>query len=136
MTLYSTDLIEEAKQYIKYVKDPKTKTAYLTINRPERLNAVSTGMRLLYADILHRANIDDDVKVLVLRSEGDHCGTGADLAEQFKGYSEGPGGSPLHEFEIDEDPPDVKYPPKDSFRYIHGVCDLYFKPRSGCRSLQ
>jgi enoyl-CoA hydratase len=136
MTLYSTDLIEEAKQYIKYVKDPKTKTAYLTINRPERLNAVSTGMRLLYADLLHRANIDDDVKVLVLRSEGDHCGTGADLAEQFKGYSEGPGGSPLHEFEIDEDPPDVKYPPKDSFRYIHGVCDLYFKPRSGCRSLQ
>lgn len=74
--------------------------------------------------------IIDDVKVLVLRSEGEHCGTGAGLAEQFKGYREAPGGTPLHEFQIDDDPPDVAYPAKDSFRYIHGVCELYSEPRS------
>jgi enoyl-CoA hydratase len=138
MALNSKDLIKQArdKELLIYKKDKKTKIATLTINRPEYLNAVNVGMRLLYADLLHRANIDDDVKVLVLRSEGEHCGTGADLAEQFKGYGEGPGGTPLHEFQIDEDPPDVAYPPKDSFRYIHGVCELYSKPRSSCRSLQ
>ena len=40
----------------------------------------------------------------------------------------------LHEFEIDD--PDVKYPSKDSFRYIHGLCEHYAKARGGCRSLQ
>ena len=38
-------------------------------------------MRLRYADLLHQANIDDDVKVLVIRGVGDDFGTGADLAE-------------------------------------------------------
>jgi enoyl-CoA hydratase/carnithine racemase len=136
MILNSRDLIENARQYIDYRKDPRTKIAYLSFRNPEELNAVSTGMRLLYADIVHSANIDDEVKVLVIRSEGEHFGTGADLAAQFKGYEEGPGGSPLHEFRIDDDPPDVKYPPRESYRYIHGVCDLYSKPISGCRSLQ
>ena len=134
MTLYAKEIIEEAKQYIQYKKDPETKVATLTINRPEALNAVSAGMRLLYADILSCADVDDEVKVLVLRSEGEHYGTGADLAEQFKGYSEGPNGSPLHEFGIDDH--SVKYPPNDSFRYIYGLTDLYGKARSGCRSLQ
>jgi len=135
VTLYSKDLVNEAKeqQLIIYEKDEANKIAYLTLNRPSHLNAVNVGMRLLYADLLHRANVDDDVKVLVLRSAGDHHGTGADLAEQFKGYSDGPGGSPLHEFEIDDI--EVKYPPQDSWRYIHQLTDLYGKARSSCRSL-
>ena len=31
MTLHSKELIEEAKPYIDYKKDPKTKIAYLTL---------------------------------------------------------------------------------------------------------
>ena len=134
MPIKAEDLIEEAKQYIDYKKDPETKIAYLTFNRPTHLNALSIGMRLHFADLIDRANIDDEVKVLVIRSEGEHLGTGADLAEQNQAYSEGTEASLLHEFEIDD--PDVKYPPQDSFRYIHGLCELYSKPRSGCRSLQ
>jgi enoyl-CoA hydratase/carnithine racemase len=137
MTLYAKDLIREAKEQrlILYEKDAKTRIATLTINRPDHLNAVNVGMRLLYADYLHQANVDDRVKVLVLRSEGDHHGTGADLAEQFRGYSEGPNNSPLHEFRIDEDL-DVQYPPQGSFRYIHQLTDLYSTAPSSCRSLQ
>jgi enoyl-CoA hydratase len=134
MTLYADDLMREAEPYITYTKDKTTKIATITMNAPEMLNAVTTGMRLLYVDMIHKANIDDDVKVLVIRSEGEHLGTGADLEGQFKGYEQGPNNSPLHEFEIDD--LDVKYPPKESFRYIHGVCDLYAKERSGCRTLQ
>ena len=70
MPLHHRDLIEEAKPYIDYKKDPATKIAYLTFKRPKDLNAVTTGMRLLYADLVHAANIDDEVKVLVIRSEG------------------------------------------------------------------
>ena len=134
MSIKAEDLVRQAKQFIEYKKDKKTKIAYLTLNRPDHLNATTVGMRLLFGDLLHRANIDDEVKVLVVRGAGDHFGTGGDLDEQNDAYTEGAGVSLLHEFEIDD--PDVKYPQKDSFRYIHGLCEHYSKARGGCRSLQ
>jgi enoyl-CoA hydratase len=134
MPIRAEDLVKEAKKYIEYKKDKKTKIATLTFNRPAQFNATSVGMRLLYGDLIHRANIDDDVKVLVIRGAGDHLGTGGDLDEQNQAYAQGADVSLLHEFEIDD--PDVKYPKKDSFRYIHGLCEHYSKARGGCRSLQ
>ena len=134
MSITAEELIEQAEPFMEYKKDPKTKIAYLTINRPDRLNAPTVGMRLLFGDIIHRANIDDEVKVLVVRGAGEHFGGGADLGEQNQAYSEGTNVSLLHEFEIDD--PDVKYPQQDSFRYIHGLCEHYAKARGGCRSLQ
>lgn len=134
MAIKAEDLVRKAKEYIEYKKDKKTKIAYLTLNRPDQFNATTVGMRLLFGDLIHRANIDDDVKVLVVRGAGDHFGTGGDLDEQNDAYVEGADVSLLHEFEIDD--PDVKYPKKDSFRYIHGLCEHYAKARGGCRSLQ
>ena len=134
MSITAEELVKQAEPFMEYKKDPKTKIAYLTINRPDRLNAPTVGMRLLFGDIIHRANIDDEVKVLVLRGAGEHFGGGADLGEQNQAYSEGTNASLLHEFEIDD--PDVKYPDQDSFRYIHGLCEHYAKARGGCRSLQ
>ena len=125
MPIRAEDLIEDAKQYVDYQKDPATKIATITFSRPQMLNAVNVGIRLLHADIIHRANIDDEVKVLVIRSEGDHFGTGADLEEQTTAYSAGADSSQVHEWEIDD--PGVKYPPQTSFRYIHGLCELYSK---------
>src|SRR3984893_1142734 len=134
MPITAEELVKQAEQFMEYKKDLKTKIAYLTLNRPDRLNAPTVGMRLLFGDILHRANIDDEVKVLVVRGAGEHFGGGADLGEQNQAYSEGTNASLLHEFEIDD--PDVKYPQQDSFRYIHGLCEHYAKARGGCRSLQ
>src|SRR5882724_209679 len=134
MPITAEDLVKQAKQFVEYKKDKKSKIAYLTLNRPDHFNATSVGMRLLYGDLIHRANIDDDVKVLVVRGTGDHFGTGGDLDEQNQAYTEGANVSLLHEFEIDD--PDVKYPEKNSFRYIHGLCEHYSKARGGCRSLQ
>ena len=134
MSITAEELVKQAEPFMDYKKDPKTKIAYLTINRPDRLNAPTVGMRLLFGDIIHRANIDDEVKVLVVRGAGEHFGGGADLGEQSQAYSEGTNTSLLHEFEIDD--PDVKYPQQDSFRYIHGLCEHYAKARGGCRSLQ
>ena len=134
MPITAEELVKQAEQFMEYKKDPKTKIAYLTLNRPDRLNAPTVGMRLLFGDIIHRANIDDEVKVLVIRGAGEHFGGGADLGEQSQAYSEGANVSLLHELEIDD--PDVKYPQQDSFRYIHGLCEHYAKARGGCRSLQ
>ena len=134
MPITSQELIKQARQFIDYKKDKKTRIATLTLNRPDHFNAATVGMRLLFGDLIHRANIDDEVKVLVIRGMGDHFGTGGDIDEQKQAYAEGSNASLLHEFEIDD--PDVKYPQKDSFRYIHGLCEHYSKARGGCRSLQ
>jgi enoyl-CoA hydratase/carnithine racemase len=134
MAIRAEDLVRKAKDFIEYKKDKKTKIAYLTLNRPDQYNATTIGMRLLYGDLIHRANIDDNVKVLVIRGAGEHFGTGGDLDEQNGAYTEGADVSLLHEFEIDD--PDVQYPTKDAFRYIHGLCEHYTKARGGCRSLQ
>src|ERR1700761_9849570 len=74
-----------AEEIILYAKDPKTKIATITFNRPEFLNAPTAPARLRYADLLHAANVDDDVKVVVIRGVGDDFGSGADLPEVMAG---------------------------------------------------
>ena len=69
------------EEIVVYQKDPATKIATITLSRPERLNAPTSAARLRYAELLHRANIDDDVKVLVIRGLGQDFGSGVDLPE-------------------------------------------------------
>lgn len=129
------EMKREARKYIRYEKDVANRIAYLTFDRPESLNAMTAGMRQVYADLVFKANIDDEVKVLVIRGAGDHIGAGGDLPEQADMLSENTQDvSLLHEFGIDD--PDVKYPPKDSFRFLHGLTDHYAKAAAGNRPLQ
>src|SRR6202035_484306 len=69
-------LKKEAEQYIKFEKDKKNRIAYITFDRPEAQNATSLGMRQNYADLIHKCNVDDDVKVVVIRGKGDDFGSG------------------------------------------------------------
>ena len=119
---------------VLYEKDPKTRIATLTLNRPDRMNGVTAGARQRFADLVHRANVDDDVKVLVIRGVGDHFGTGADLEEQAGMYSESDY-SPLYEFKIGEDE-GVRYPPRESYRFLASLTQLYANTNFGLRSLQ
>jgi enoyl-CoA hydratase len=130
------DLKKEGAKHIHYEKDRKTKIATLTFDRPTAQNAATIGMRLTYADLVFKANIDDDVKVLVIKGAGPNFGSGGDLPEQAEMLSENApkDTSLLHEFAISD--PTVKYPPKDSFRFLHGLTDYYAKARAGNRPLQ
>jgi enoyl-CoA hydratase/carnithine racemase len=129
------ELKREARKYIRYEKDVANRIATLTFDRPESLNAMTTGMRQVYAELILKANIDDDVKVLVIRGEGDDIGAGGDLPEQAEMHSAtNQDVSLLHEFGIND--PDVKYPPKDTFRFLHGMTDHYAKAPAGNRPLQ
>ena len=119
---------------ILYEKNPRTKIATITLNRPDYLNAPTIAARLRYSDVIHRANVDDDVKVLVIRGAGNNLGGGADLPEQEAMLTEGEH-SLLHEFRIGEDE-DVKYPPKGTYRYLAQLVQLYANNNFGCRSLQ
>ncbi len=124
-----------AEEIVLYEKDPATKIATITLNRPDMLNAPSVAARLRYAELIHRANVDDEVKVLVIRGVGDHFGSGADLPEMAHMWDENSATSPLYEFEIPEDG-SVKYPPRDSYRHLASVTQLYANPNFGLRSLQ
>lgn len=118
--------------WILYEKDPATKIATLTLNRPDRLNAPTIGMRLRYADLLHQANIDDDVKVLVIRGSGDDFGTGQDLPEFMEAVRSDDG--LLREVQLEG--ADVTYPPRRNFRHGAAATQWFTDPRGGCRTLQ
>lgn len=120
------------EEIILYAKDPKTKIATITFNRPEFLNAPTAAARLRYADLLHSANVDDDVKVVVIRGVGDDFGSGADLREAMEG-ADSPGFR-LAELRVDED--GVRYPPKGSFRHGATIGAWYANAQAGNRSLQ
>jgi enoyl-CoA hydratase/carnithine racemase len=119
------------EEMMLYEKDVENKIAYLTFNRPERLNGPTVAMRQRYAELLWQANVDNDVKVLVIRGAGDNFGSGVDLPEHFESWAD----DPLGEHGLAEGA-NVTPPPKDSYRngYNHGM--LYASTRGGCRSLQ
>jgi enoyl-CoA hydratase len=119
---------------ILYEKDVATKIATITVNRPDKHNAITIAARHRFAEIVHRANVDDDVKVLVIRGTGAHFGTGDDLPEMADLFSDADV-SWLHDFRIGEDE-GVKYPPKASYRHLAGVTQLYAKAGEGMRDLQ
>src|ERR1700747_3916289 len=75
-------LKKEAEQYIKCEKDKKNRIAYITFDRPQAQNSTTLGMRQNYADLIHKCNVDDEVKVVVIRGEGQDFGSGGGVAAQ------------------------------------------------------
>jgi len=124
-----------AEEIVLYEKDPATKIATITLNRPEALNAPTIAARHRFADLVHHANVDDDVKVLVVRGVGEHFGSGADLPEMAGMFNGDPDYSVLPEMRIGENE-GVRYPPKESFRYLATMTNLYANSNFGLRSLQ
>jgi enoyl-CoA hydratase/carnithine racemase len=127
--------IPPADEIVLYEKDLKTKIATITLNRPDRLNAMTIEARHRFGDLVHRANIDDDVKVLVIRGLGEHLGTGADLPELLDVRDDETGAGLLSQVRLPNDGA-VKFPPKDSYRYRSNTVYFYVNPAAGMRSLQ
>ena len=129
-----TDIdVPPPEEIVRYEKDPETKIATITFDRPDQLNVLTIGARRRYGDLIFKASIDDDVKVLVVRAEGKDLGTGADLDELMAKQA---AGTSLHEeYGIDPDE-DITMPNQRSYRAGAGLVHWYANPRAGCRSLQ
>lgn len=56
---------------VKYDVRPSDATALLTLNRPEKMNALSGDLIAELRDAIERAEADDDVRVIVLTGAGD-----------------------------------------------------------------
>jgi methylglutaconyl-CoA hydratase len=74
-------------KYITYsVQD---RIAYITLNRPEKRNALSHELVKELKDAFHNADQDTDVKVIILKAEGEAFCAGADLEylQQLQNFS-------------------------------------------------
>jgi enoyl-CoA hydratase/carnithine racemase len=120
------------EEIIVYHKDPNTKIATITFNRPDYLNAPTTAARLRYADLLRAATVDNDVKVVVIRGVGDDLGSGADLPE----FMEGQDSPDFRLAELRLEPDGIAYPPKGSFRHGATISQWYANSQAGNRPLQ
>src|SRR4051794_31834712 len=82
------------------VRDAK---AYLTLNRPDRLNAINDEMPGEIRAAVERANTDDDVRVIVVQGAGRSFCAGYDLKQYAEGdagnrWNQGPVWDPVRDY--------------------------------------
>ena len=65
--------------YETILYDVEDRTATITFNRPDKLNAISRQMEAELADAYARAETDDDVWTIVITATGRAFCTGADV---------------------------------------------------------
>jgi len=64
--------------------------AWVTLNRPEKRNAMSPGLCYDMVDVLSRLDVDDSVRVLVLTGAGEAFSAGMDLELFFRALDDDP----------------------------------------------
>ena len=68
-------------QYETLLVEKKDGVAVVTLNRPDKLNAVSLEMRLEFLDLLDKLTVDDEVRVVIVTGAGRAFCAGADISE-------------------------------------------------------
>jgi len=79
---------------VLYEKDAVTHIARITLNRPDKLNAMTLDMYERIVAHLDDAAEDDHIKVVILRGAGENFTSGVDMAEVYNWYgsANGPDG--------------------------------------------
>ena len=77
-------------QRVVLERDPESGVARITLNNPERKNTYDPEMRGQIGEYLDELAVDDAIKVVLLRGEGDVFSTGADMGNAYVWY--GPDG--------------------------------------------
>jgi len=65
--------------------------AFITLNRPERMNAFGGKMRQEIVEVLEGVAVDKDVRVVVITGAGKAFCTGGDVGEFGAGHYQSPG---------------------------------------------
>jgi len=73
---------QDGAEYILVDKDPAAGIGTITLARPEKLNALTVEMREYLNESLWRLEVDDDVRVVILKAQGRAFTAGHDLAEE------------------------------------------------------
>ncbi|MDA0790068.1 MAG: enoyl-CoA hydratase-related protein [Proteobacteria bacterium] len=67
-------------EYSDILYETDGRLAYITLNRPEKLNALSNNLRAEVMDAMKEAESDDEVGVIILRANGRSFSAGYDLS--------------------------------------------------------
>lgn len=73
--------------------DHESHTAVITLRRADRANAVDTAMAATITEALDVVEHDDDIKVVLIRGDGDDLSAGWDVDEVWSMYVDAPGGA-------------------------------------------
>ncbi|MBI2867587.1 MAG: enoyl-CoA hydratase/isomerase family protein, partial [Chloroflexi bacterium] len=73
--------LDRHNSVLVYTKDPKTRSAQITINNPTKLNCFDRADYLEWHRIMDEVEADDDVKSVVLRGAGPCFSTGHNMAQ-------------------------------------------------------
>ena len=69
-------------EYATIIYEKAGRTAWITLNRPDKRNAQSDGLRVEMAHALELAGLDEDVQIVVITGAGDQAfSAGADIDE-------------------------------------------------------
>ena len=72
----------EAKAYENIIYEKKPPIAYITLNRPEKLNVLSMDLQLEVRDALEDAGWQDkEIRVIVLKGAGRGFSSGFDISK-------------------------------------------------------
>lgn len=72
-----------APAQVLYEKNAGRHIAWITLNRPEKHNAMSVPMRVRLAELIHLAEQDNDVRVIVIRGNGKSFCSGNEINEDW-----------------------------------------------------
>jgi enoyl-CoA hydratase/carnithine racemase len=72
--------------HVLYEKDPATHIARITLNRPDKMNAMTVQMYERIIELLDDVADDDAIKVVILRGAGGCFTTGVDMGEVYGWY--------------------------------------------------
>ena len=75
--------LHAAPRQVLYEKDAGRHIAWITLNRPEKHNAMSVPMRARLADLIHEAERDNEVRVIVIRGNGKSFCSGNEINEDW-----------------------------------------------------
>jgi len=67
-------------QYETIIVEKRDGVAIITLNRPEKLNAVNLEMRLEVLDLFDELEVDDEVRVVIVTGAGRAFCAGADIS--------------------------------------------------------
>ncbi len=90
--------------FVTLTYSTRDRKAYVTLNRPDRLNAIDDVMPGEIREAIAQANRDDDVRVIVLQGAGRSFCAGYDLKEFAEGdlgegrWSQGPIWDPVKDY--------------------------------------
>ena len=107
--------------YETILYEKKEHVAIITLNRPERLNAMNAQMSIDMADATADAESDKDIVVLILTGTGRGFCPGADLMDMGKAKAEGKDSGPAKRAKVPSAIESIKNFPKPVITAVNGV---------------